>query len=235
MNCDQFRLRALSDPHRLDPEAIDHVSRCETCARALSRAHRNNAAVADAIQAVRHPALVDRLLMIPQSAARSRQRKKKWKYAALAASACMAITIFVARHYIEPVDANGWAELILDHMEENRDEFYAAGTQSNEEQLRLLGELGVSLNGSGELRAIRSDRCKMKRTAAVHTMVEAGDVQGVVFFLPKNVGVAEVATADHFAVLATRDDRTVAVIGRNRKETSHILRSLDRYEFAKPL
>ncbi len=224
MNCEQFCSCALRDPSANDPEMLDHARTCPSCTAMITRLRQCDEATLQTIQTIRSPALIDRLLMIPEQA-----RPSKKSIYALAASlaACFAIGGLGAVRYVEPSDGAGWAKLILDHINENPDEFYAGRLQPMEEQPDLLAEVQVNATDLGSVRAIRSERCRIKRTHAVHTMIEVGDVKGVVFFLPKNVGEAQISTMDRFAVLKARNDKTIAVIARDRKDATMILRSLD--------
>jgi hypothetical protein len=224
MNCEQFRTLLLLDPSAAN--LTPHVGHCEPCAMALARMRRCEGCLVEVIQAVHNPALVNRVLMIPQQRRSPRRRVLGWT---LALAASVAILAFGSRFYIEPSDANGWGELVLAHIDDNPHEFYAeAAPQPMAQQSALLSEVGVSPSLLGDLHAIRSDRCKMKRTLAVHTMVETADAQGVLFLLPKNVGETQMSTPDRFAVLTTRQDKTVAVVARSRREAELILASLDR-------
>jgi hypothetical protein len=223
MNCEQFRILLLLGSY--DAQMQSHADQCEPCAMTLARMRRCEGRMAQAIQAPHNPALVDRILMIPQQRRSPLKRVLGWTLT-LAASASMLA--FGFRLYVEPSDANGWGELILSHIDDNPHEFYASSPQPMAQQSALLQEVGVSVSQLGDLRAIRSDRCKMKRTSAVHTLVEVQDTQGVVFLLPKNVGETQISTPDRFAVLTIMNDRTVAVVARNRREAQLILASLDR-------
>ncbi|MDQ3205098.1 MAG: DUF3379 domain-containing protein [Pseudomonadota bacterium] len=224
MNCEQFRSCALYAPDANDPEMSEHARTCPSCASAVARIRQLDETTMEAIQAVSSPALIDRLLMIPDQA-----RPSKRRIYALAASlaACFALAGFGTVQYVEPSDGAGWARLILDHISENPDEFYTARLQPIQEQWDLLAEVQVSASDLGSVRAIRSESCRMKRTHAVHVMVEVGDARGVVFFLPKNVGEAQISTVDRFAVLTTRNDKTIAVVASDKKEAAKILMSLD--------
>lgn len=224
MNCEQFRSCALCDPSANDPEMLEHARTCPSCASVISRLRLCDEATLQTIQTIHSPALIDRLLMIPQQA-----RPRKMRIYALAASlaACFVLGGLGVVRYVEPSDGAGWARLILDHISDNPDEFYAARLQPIDEQSGLLAEIQVDAADLGSVRAIRSDRCRMKRTHAVHTMVEVGDAQGVVFFLPKNVGEAQISTVDRFAVLRTKHDKTIAVVARDKKDAAAILRSLN--------
>lgn len=224
MNCELFRSCVLCDPSANDPEMIEHARTCQSCASVIARQRQCDEATLQTMQAIRSPALIDRLLIIPEQ---TRPRKNRIYALAAGLAACFALGGFGAVRYVEPSDGAGWARLILDHISENQNEFYAAQLQPIEEQSDLLAEVQVNASDLRGVRAIRSDRCRMKRTHAVHTMVEVGDVQGVIFFLPKNVGEAQISTVDRFAVLTTRNDKTIAVVARDKKDAAAILRSLD--------
>jgi hypothetical protein len=223
MNCDEHRARLISGCS--DAQMQSHTDQCESCALTLARMRRCEDRMAEAIQAVYNPALVNRVLMISQRQRTPSKRLFRWT---IALAASLAVVALGARLYAEPTDAAGWGELILAHVDDNPHEFYAAAPQPTAQQSAILREVGFAPSDLGDLRAIRSDRCKMKRTSAVHTLVEMEDTQGVVFLLPKNVGEAEISAPDRFAMLTTRNDRTVAVVARNRRDAHLILATLDR-------
>ncbi|MFN3914365.1 MAG: DUF3379 family protein [Aquabacterium sp.] len=189
MNCAQTRRSVLTDPHRLPDDVKTHLAQCAACQSVLQRQRKQQAHIARVVASTPTPGLRPIVFPMPDAVNAAAAQPTRRHLMAAAASVALGFTgalgagIWWRKQGLAP-DAAHWAEVIIQHFQEDPTHLLPPDPRAALEAPALLTRLGARQIAALPP-VIHGGMCQLLDCEAAHLVLQWQGQRVVAFLVPR--------------------------------------------------
>ncbi len=213
-SCLDFRRRLLAEPHARLPELQRHQQECQVCAEFAARLRADEALIADAVRLQVPEGLAERVMLRQALDATRRQRSRRFRFLAAAASVVLALTAALVVGLLgRPVTTE---QLVMQHIRNELDHLAERRalqlTQVNAVLRPFDTEAGSSLGTVHYAGA-----CTIRREAGAHLVIEGQRGPVTILLMPEEgvEGRFRIQDRRFSGVVIPAGDGSIAIVGED--------------------